>query len=291
MWTSYINCVAVRNVLLRSCCGFGSMFNLAALGAITFFYTGDGQTRCLDPFISFVRGNVSFLLWCLNELRETLWTMFGSPCPPHGDSFTQERTKTYKICIIKTVVYCENMSDPFHLHGFAVSVSLCHLRAKGDHTPPLVSPKHHPPLGLIDLPRPVDSLSVEKDQRDSCSPLIEVSSSSWMATMGPCMQHCTIKTNHSARRWLFGYCMRLMPWEMLTIQYIWTARGFSLMREDFRVCYELWTGGTAGPDGFSASKFVRLERSHWSRLHPRRHALILWQRYPDWRGRISYYQL
>ena len=124
--------------------------------------------------------------------------------------------------------------------------------------PPLVSPKHHPPLGLIDLPGPVDSLSVEKDQRDSCSPLIEVSSSSWMATMGPCMQHCTIKTNHSARGRLFGYCMRLMPWEMLTIQYIWMGRRFSLMREDFRVCYELWTGGTAGPDGF-----LRASLSGW----------------------------
>lgn len=46
---------------------------------------------------------------------------------------------------------------------------------------------------------------------------------------------------------LFGYRMRLMPWEMLTIHYIWTASGLSLMREDFRVCYELWTGGTTGP--------------------------------------------
>ena len=89
MWTSYINCVSVRNVLLRSCCGFGSMFNLAALGAITFFYTGDRQTRRLDPFISFVRGNVSFLLWCVNELGETLWAQFWSLCLPHVDSFTK----------------------------------------------------------------------------------------------------------------------------------------------------------------------------------------------------------
>lgn len=93
--------------------------------------------------------------------------------------------------------------------------------------------------------------------------------------MEPCMHCCTIKTNHSARRWLFGYCMRLMPWEMLTIQYIWMGRGFSLMREDFRVCYELWTGGTAGPM-VSASEFVRLEGSHKNRLYQRRHALILW---------------
>lgn len=49
MWTSYINCISVRNVLLRSCCGFGSMFNLAALGAITFFYTGDRQTDVWIP--------------------------------------------------------------------------------------------------------------------------------------------------------------------------------------------------------------------------------------------------
>lgn len=65
-----------------------------------------------------------------------------------------------------------------------------------------------------------------------------------------------------------------------------------MMREDFRVCYELWTGGTAGPM-VSASEFVRLEGSHYNRLYQRRHALILTeaQHYPDLRGRISYYQL
>lgn len=62
------------------------------------------------------------------------------------------------------------------------------------------------------------------------------------------------------------------------------------MREDFRVCYELWTGGTAGPT-VSASGLVRLEGSHRNRLYQRRHALILEEEqrprhYPDWRDDI-----
>lgn len=153
------------------------------------------------------------------------------------------------------------MDSQYDRLPFATSASIF---KKGNvsqvHTPSRVT--NVPSTTSFDWPAgPVDSLSIEKDQRDSCKPLIEVSSSSWMATMEPCMHCCTIKTNHSARRWLFGYCMRLMPWEMLSTQYIWMGRGFSLMREDFRVCYELWTGGTAGPM-VSAREFVRLEGSH-----------------------------
>lgn len=114
MWTSYINCVLVRNVLLRSCCGFGSLFNLAALGAITFFLHGRQADRRLDPFISFVRGNVSFLLWCGNELGETLWTQLWSSSPLYVDSFTKQTffPRLYLIKsarkIIKAVNQCYN---------------------------------------------------------------------------------------------------------------------------------------------------------------------------------------
>lgn len=99
MWAFPINCFWVRNVLLRSCCGFGPVFNLAALGAIT-FYTG----RCLDAFIPFVRGNVSFLLWCANQLTETQTypTRLSSPWGRlTGETDEQERLR---LCMKKKLI-------------------------------------------------------------------------------------------------------------------------------------------------------------------------------------------
>lgn len=65
------------------------------------------------------------------------------------------------------------------------------------------------------------------------------------------MRRCSVKTNRSAKRWLFGRCLRLMPWATLptTARCIRTGRRFSLMREDFSLFWVM-DRRNRSPDGF-----------------------------------------
>lgn len=132
--------------------------------------------------------------------------------------------------------------------------------------------------GACDQPAgSADSLGPENNQRFVQKPLIEVSSSSWMATMEPCVCAAVQSKQITARKdgclaTACGWCLeqRYQPPHDVSE---WDAD--LAWWETTSVCFELWTGGTAALMG-SAKELVRLEGSHYNRLKQRRHALILW---------------
>lgn len=94
MWTSYINCVLVWKCFVAVSLWVWIHVKSCSSGSNHFSLHRRQADRRLDPFISFVRGNVSFLLWCGNDLEEgKSWNQPHLSRPSQEDNFTKrERT-------------------------------------------------------------------------------------------------------------------------------------------------------------------------------------------------------
>lgn len=145
MWTFFINCVYFRYGLLRSCRGFGYMFNLATLGAITFFSTRETGRQTSGCLYFFCQRKCLFspVVW-KGVWRDTL-------DPTVIPKFTRTSFKSYKM---------DTKTEELSQVSFYIPITdyrydcLSSLRKNGQANQAVSTPQWlipHPTLHLIDL--------------------------------------------------------------------------------------------------------------------------------------------